>query len=130
MRIMSKISTSCLPRRGATARPRCASFAQAQSRCRKLTVIVPDQAKSAGTMFVLGADRVYMGPTSDLGPVDPQFPLPGRVACRSAGHYRGRRRGGRTNSTTPDYLRSSRLVALRHHSPNGTAGPRCDGQNG
>ena len=48
---------------------------QAQSRCRALTVIVPDQAKSAGTLFVLGADHIYMGPTSDLGPVDPQFLL-------------------------------------------------------
>lgn len=49
---------------------------QAQSRCKDLTVIVPDQAKSAGTLFVLGANRIYMGPTSDLGPVDPQFLLP------------------------------------------------------
>ena len=48
---------------------------QAQSRCRELTVIVPDQAKSAGTLFVLGAHRIMMGPTSDLGPVDPQFLL-------------------------------------------------------
>ena len=48
---------------------------QAQSRCKNLTVIVPDQAKSAGTLFVLGADRIFMGPTSDLGPVDPQFRL-------------------------------------------------------
>ena len=48
---------------------------QAQSRCKKLTVIVPDQAKSAGTLFALGADRVLMGPTSDLGPIDPQFQL-------------------------------------------------------
>ena len=49
---------------------------QAQSRCKKLTAIVPDQAKSAGTLFVLGADRILMGPTSDLGPIDPQFRLP------------------------------------------------------
>ena len=48
---------------------------QAQSRCRELTAIVPDQAKSAGTLFVLGAHHVYMGPTSDLGPIDPQFLL-------------------------------------------------------
>lgn len=48
---------------------------QAQSRCKTLTVIVPDQAKSAGTLFALGADHIYMGPTSDLGPVDPQFLL-------------------------------------------------------
>lgn len=48
---------------------------QAQSRCKTLTAVVPDQAKSAGTLFVLGADHIYMGPTSDLGPVDPQFLL-------------------------------------------------------
>lgn len=46
---------------------------QAQSRCRELSVIVPDQAKSAGTLFALGAHHIVMGPTSDLGPVDPQF---------------------------------------------------------
>ena len=49
---------------------------QAQSRCKELTVIVPVEAKSAGTLFVLGADRIVMGPTSDLGPIDPQFRLP------------------------------------------------------
>lgn len=49
---------------------------QAQSRCRNLTVIVPNQAKSAGTLFVLGAHQMLLGPTSDLGPVDPQIPLP------------------------------------------------------
>ena len=48
---------------------------QLQARCRELTVIVPDQAKSAGTLLVLGAHHIYMGPTSDLGPVDPQLPL-------------------------------------------------------
>ena len=48
---------------------------QVQSRCRNLTVIVPDQAKSAGTLFALGAHHICMGPTSDLGPVDPQFLL-------------------------------------------------------
>lgn len=48
---------------------------QIQARCREFTVIVPDQAKSAGTLLVLGAHQIYMGPTSDLGPVDPQFLL-------------------------------------------------------
>ena len=58
---------------------------QAQSRCKELVVIIPDQAKSAGTLFVLGADKILMGPTSDLGPVDPQFQLPNGslVACKS-----------------------------------------------
>jgi ClpP class serine protease len=47
----------------------------AQARCRRLTVIVPDDAKSAATLLVLGAHEILMGPTSDLGPVDPQFPF-------------------------------------------------------
>ncbi|NYJ05141.1 SDH family Clp fold serine proteinase [Petropleomorpha daqingensis] len=45
----------------------------AQARCRELTVIVPDQAKSAATLICLGAHQLLLGPTSDLGPVDPQF---------------------------------------------------------
>lgn len=48
----------------------------AQARCRELTVIVPNQAKSAGTILVIGSHHILMGPTSDLGPVDPQFILP------------------------------------------------------
>jgi ClpP class serine protease len=45
----------------------------AQARCRQLSVIVPDQAKSAATLLAMGAHHILMGPTSDLGPVDPQF---------------------------------------------------------
>ncbi|MGH3924743.1 MAG: SDH family Clp fold serine proteinase [Pseudonocardiaceae bacterium] len=47
----------------------------AQARCNELTVIVPDQAKSAATLMAMGAHCILMGPTSDLGPVDPQFQL-------------------------------------------------------
>ncbi|MHB1509142.1 MAG: SDH family Clp fold serine proteinase [Acidimicrobiales bacterium] len=47
----------------------------AQQRCKELTVVVPDRAKSAGTIFALGAHHILMGPTSDLGPVDPQVVL-------------------------------------------------------
>lgn len=46
---------------------------QAQKACNELTVIIPDQAKSAGTLLTLGAHHILMGRTSDLGPVDPQF---------------------------------------------------------
>jgi ClpP class serine protease len=46
-----------------------------QDRCHELTVIVPDQAKSAATILAMGAHCILMGPTSDLGPVDPQFQL-------------------------------------------------------
>lgn len=42
-------------------------------RCHELTVVVPDQAKSAATLLALGAHHIAMGPTSDLGPVDPQI---------------------------------------------------------
>lgn len=49
---------------------------QVQSRCRELTLIVPNQAKSAGTLVAMGAHHILMGPTSDLGPVDPQFESP------------------------------------------------------
>jgi hypothetical protein len=45
----------------------------AQARCSELTVLVPNQAKSAGTVLAMGAHHILMGPTSDLGPVDPQF---------------------------------------------------------
>lgn len=40
-----------------------------------LRVVVPDFAKSAGTLMVLGADRVLMSETSELGPIDPQIVL-------------------------------------------------------
>ena len=45
----------------------------AQARCREFTVIVPDVAKSAGTLLAMGAHHVLMAPISDLGPIDPQF---------------------------------------------------------
>jgi len=38
----------------------------------RLRIIVPDYAKSAGTLMVLGADSVVMSDTSELGPIDPQ----------------------------------------------------------
>ena len=37
-------------------------------------IIVPDMAKSAGTLMTLGADRILMSDTSELGPIDPQIP--------------------------------------------------------
>jgi hypothetical protein len=40
-----------------------------------LRIIVPDCAKSAGTLMVLGCDRVVMSDTSELGPIDPQIVL-------------------------------------------------------
>ena len=41
----------------------------------RLRIIVPDFAKSAGTLMVLGADSVVMSDMSELGPIDPQTRL-------------------------------------------------------
>jgi len=39
--------------------------------CKRLTVIVPFMAHSAGTLIALGADQIVMGRMGELGPVDP-----------------------------------------------------------
>lgn len=39
----------------------------------RLTFIVPRWAKSAATLLVCGGDEIVMGPTSELGPLDPQI---------------------------------------------------------
>ena len=41
----------------------------------QLEVIVPDAAKSAATLMALGADRILMSDSSELGPIDPQIRL-------------------------------------------------------
>jgi len=42
--------------------------------CKKqFRVIVPNLAKSAATMIAISADKVIMGLTSELGPIDPQL---------------------------------------------------------
>ena len=35
--------------------------------------IVPDEAMSAGTIFCMSGDKIYMDYTSSLGPIDPQI---------------------------------------------------------
>ena len=39
----------------------------------RFRVIVPDFAKSAGTLIALAADKIVMSDSSELGPIDPQF---------------------------------------------------------
>lgn len=39
--------------------------------CDDFGVIIPFVAKSAATMIAIGADEIIMGPTSELGPIDP-----------------------------------------------------------
>jgi ATP-dependent protease ClpP protease subunit len=40
-----------------------------------LRIIVPDYAKSAGTLMTLGANSIVMSDSSELGPIDPQVTL-------------------------------------------------------
>jgi ClpP class serine protease len=43
------------------------------SKTGEFIVIVPSKAKSAATIVCFGASRIIMGPSSELGPVDPQL---------------------------------------------------------
>jgi len=44
-----------------------------------VTIIVPDRAMSAGTLFALSADRIMMDHLSCLGPIDPQIEKEGKL---------------------------------------------------
>lgn len=39
----------------------------------RVRLVVPDYAKSAGTLIALGMDSIVMSDTSELGPIDPQI---------------------------------------------------------
>lgn len=39
--------------------------------CKELNVIVPSEAKSAATLMCFGGNKIFMGPVSELGPLDP-----------------------------------------------------------
>jgi Serine dehydrogenase proteinase len=43
-------------------------------KARAFVVLVPQLAKSAGTLLSLAADKVVTGPASQFGPIDPQLP--------------------------------------------------------
>jgi hypothetical protein len=42
---------------------------------KEFIVIVPEKAKSAATLLALTSDKILMGDTSELGPIDPQVPI-------------------------------------------------------
>ncbi len=42
---------------------------------KEFIVIVPERAKSAATLLCLGSDKIIMGDTSELGPIDPLIPV-------------------------------------------------------
>ena len=45
---------------------------------RRVDFIIPGQAMSAGTIFALSADNIYMNYFSQVGPIDPQFFVDGK----------------------------------------------------
>jgi ATP-dependent protease ClpP protease subunit len=56
----------------------------------KFRVIIPDFAKSAGTLMVLGADTLIMSDSSELGTIDPQIwshDQDGKEICHSVLSY-------------------------------------------
>jgi len=56
----------------------------------QLRVIIPDFAKSAGTLMVLGADTLIMSDSSELGTIDPQIYADdgrGNIICHSVLSY-------------------------------------------
>lgn len=66
------------------------SMLRTKVRNSELRVIVPDYAKSAGTLMALGADTIIMSDSSELGPIDPQVVLPdsqGNNMSHSVQHY-------------------------------------------
>ncbi|MCB2209429.1 ATP-dependent Clp protease proteolytic subunit [bacterium] len=56
-----------------TAAERIINVCRSYSGTGEFWAIVPGKAKSAATMICLGASKVFMGPASELGPVDPQI---------------------------------------------------------
>ena len=46
-----------------------------RSRFSSVRFLIPHTAKSAGTMLAMSGDELVLGPTSDLGPTDPQLLL-------------------------------------------------------
>ena len=55
------------------AAERIINLCRSYSGTRKFTALVPAKAKSAATMVCLGAEKIIMGMTSELGAIDPQL---------------------------------------------------------
>jgi ATP-dependent protease ClpP protease subunit len=58
-----------------------------RSRAKSFRLIVPERAKSAGTLMAMAADEIVMSISSELGPIDPQITInqpDGKVLNRPA----------------------------------------------
>ncbi len=54
---------------------RIINICRSYSGTKEYWVIVPGKAKSAATMICLGASKIIMGSSSELGPIDPQIAI-------------------------------------------------------
>lgn len=57
------------------AAERIINICRSYSKTGEYWVIVPNQAKSAATIVCMGASKILMSPTSELGPIDPQLTI-------------------------------------------------------
>ena len=57
------------------AAERILNICRSYSKTGEYWAYVPGKAKSAATMICFGASKIYMGPASELGPVDPQIAM-------------------------------------------------------
>jgi len=55
-----------------------------RSKFNDIEVVIPTYAMSAGTMISLASDRVIMGRQSQMGPIDPQMLISGRIVSATA----------------------------------------------
>jgi len=60
-------------------------FLALRARCCRLRAVVPDYAKSAATLLMLGVDTIYMAQAAELGPLDVQIEHPDREGAIVSG---------------------------------------------
>ena len=58
---------------GGYAKPAYRMIATLRRSAKDIEVLVPQEAKSAATLFCIGANKIYMGYRSELGPLDTQL---------------------------------------------------------
>ena len=98
---------------------------QAQSRCAELTAVVPDQAKSAGTLFVLGADPHLYGADQRPRPRGSATCPSQRAVGRSEGSYRRGGACGEACSEQSGDIPAARVTTERPKLADGTTSARC-----
>ena len=80
-----------------------------------LRIIVPDFAKSAGTLMTLGADSVVMSDMSELGPIDPQIQIFGiwQSAQNYLDAYKAHAKTLRTDRSKPRGVKGGEKLGQR-----------------